>query len=102
VPDCPCCGRKEFPFLDGQHSTDVQVMCGKNSVQVQVPSGTRIQLAELAQRLRPHGEVVETPFLVRFSQGGSTLSVFADGRAVVHGTEDPVQARKIYQRWVGS
>ena len=102
VPDCPCCSRKEFPFLDGQHSTDVQVMCGKNSVQVQVPSGTRIQLAELAQRLRPHGEVVETPFLVRFSQGGSTLSVFADGRAVVHGTEDPVQARKIYQRWVGS
>jgi len=38
---------------------------------------------------------------VRFSQDNCTLTVFADGRAVVHGTEDPAVARKIYQRWVG-
>ena len=101
VTDCPCCGQKQFPFLEGKHSTDAQVLCGKNAVQVQVPSGIRLQLAELARRLRAEGEVVETPFLVRFSKGNSTLTVFADGRAIVHGTEDPAEARKIYQRWVG-
>jgi adenylyltransferase/sulfurtransferase len=101
VPSCPCCGQKQFPFLDGQHSTDAQVMCGKNAVQVQVSSGIRIDLPELAEKLKSQGEVVATPFLVRFSQDNCTLTVFADGRAVVHGTEDPAVARKIYQRWVG-
>ena len=101
VADCPCCGQKKFPFLEGKHSTDAQVLCGKNAVQVQVPTGIQLQLPELARRLRVEGEVVETPFLVRFSKGNSTLTVFADGRAIVHGTEDPAEARKIYQRWVG-
>ena len=99
--DCECCGKKQFPFLEGSHSTDTQVLCGKNSVQVSVPPGNRIDLVQLAKGLREHGKVVETPFLVRFSEGSSTLTVFADGRAIVHGTEDPAVARKIYQRWVG-
>jgi hypothetical protein len=29
------------------------------------------------------------------------MTVFADGRAVIHGTENPAEARKIYQRWIG-
>jgi adenylyltransferase/sulfurtransferase len=70
-------------------------------VQVQVPSGIRVQLQDLARKLRGEGDVVETPFLVRFSKDNCTLTVFADGRAMVHGTEDPAVARKIYQRWVG-
>lgn len=100
-PNCPCCGDKQFPFLEGKHSTDAQVMCGKNAVQVQVPAGIRLQLGELASRLRGLGDVVETPFLVRFTQEGTTMTVFADGRAVIHGTENPAEARKIYQRWIG-
>jgi len=101
LADCPCCGRKQFPFLDGKHSTDAQVMCGKNSVQIQVPEGVTVQLDELAKKLRPLGRVIETPFLVKFSADNCTLTVFRDGRAMVHGTEDPAEARKIYQRWVG-
>ena len=101
VPNCSCCHQKQFPFLEGKHSTDAQVMCGKNAVQVQVPSGIRVQLQDLARKLRGEGDVVETPFLVRFSRDNCTLTVFADGRAMVHGTEDPAVARKIYQRWVG-
>jgi adenylyltransferase/sulfurtransferase len=102
VPNCPCCGQKNFQFLDGKHTTDTQVMCGKNAVQVQVPEGIRLQLPELAEKLRAQGDVVETPFLIRFSKDNCTLTVFADGRAVVQGTEDPGVARKIYQRWVGN
>ena len=99
--NCPCCSEKQFPFLEGKHSTDAQVMCGKNAVQIQVPIDGRLNLGELAERLRREGEVVETPFLVRFTQEDKTMTVFADGRAVVHGTENPAEARKIYQRWIG-
>jgi adenylyltransferase/sulfurtransferase len=30
------------------------------------------------------------------------LTVFADGRAIVKGTDDPAMARKIYAQYVGS
>jgi hypothetical protein len=29
------------------------------------------------------------------------LTIFSDGRCVVRGTEDPVRARRLYDRYVG-
>lgn len=101
VANCPCCVQKQFSFLEGNHSTDAQVMCGKNAVQIQVPDGIQVRLPDLAKKLRSFGQVVETPFLVKFSTDNWMITVFGDGRAMVHGTEDPTEARKIYQRWVG-
>lgn len=103
VPDaqCVCCKRREFPFLSGLHCSDAKVLCGKNAVQITVPADRTLDLATLAKRLRSDGVVIETPFLLRFTFEKFTVSVFTDGRGIVSGTENPDEARKIFQRWIG-
>jgi len=100
-PDCPACGRRTFDYLEGKGKSRTTVLCGRDAVQVLPSSRQGIELAEVAARLRPLGEVSVNPFLLRFETGGKTLVVFADGRAIVHGTEDPAEARALYSRYVG-
>jgi len=100
-PKCVCCCKREFPFLSGLYCSDTHVLCGKNAVQITVPPDRKLNLASLAKRLRSEGAVIETPFLLRFTFEKFTISVFADGRGIVSGTENADEARKIYQRWIG-
>ena len=59
--------------------------------------------ARLAERLRPIGDVKVNKYLVRFEEPGTNreLTVFPDGRAIVKGTEDPGEARRLYARYIG-
>ena len=98
---CRTCVQKQFDFLDGTVGTHARVLCGRGAVQIQSSGGSRIDLVVLSNRLRQEGQVTETPFLVRFSYPPYLVSVFADGRAIVQGTENPDEARKIYARWIG-
>ena len=56
-------------------------------------------------RLREHGNVVANRYMLRanISDGGNayTLSLFPDGRAIVHGTAEPNVARSVYAKYVG-
>jgi molybdopterin/thiamine biosynthesis adenylyltransferase len=99
--DCPTCGRRQFEFLNGDRSSDTKVLCGKNAVQIRVPEDRCIDLSILSSRLRELGDVLVTPFLIRFSIDKYVITVFSDGRGIVHGTENPEEARKIYARWIG-
>jgi adenylyltransferase/sulfurtransferase len=40
--------------------------------------------------------------LLRFQRGANTLTLFADGRAVIQGTTDITLARSLYARFIGS
>lgn len=116
--DCPCCGRREFPFLDGRTGTGAVAMCGRSSVQVSpgagegpgAAGGERVSLAALAERLRPHGVFTANRFLVRGvlererGESGAPieLTVFADGRAIIGGTVRAETARAVYARYVGA
>ncbi len=99
---CKCCVQGQLDFLDGRMGTSARVLCGRGAVQIQSSGRENIDLAVLSARLRPHGQVKETPFLLRFTYEPFVLSVFGDGRAIVHGTENPDEARKIYARFIGS
>lgn len=102
--DCPCCGRREFEYLSGQRSSRTAVLCGRNAVQVRPPAGTRTDLAGLADRLRPVSTEppVYNEFLLRARIAPYEITVFADGRAIIHGTHRPEEARSIYARYIGS
>lgn len=100
--DCPCCGRGEYPYLDGVVETLATALCGRNAVQVLPPKGLRLDLAELAQRLKALGSVEQSPLLLRTTIQEHVLTVFRDGRAVVQGTEDEAEARVLYDRYIGS
>jgi len=80
-PDCPCCARHEFPFLDGLFEAEVATLCGRNSVQIRRQEGIHIDLDSLAQRLGPLARLEQNRFLLRAAIDGYQLTVFSDGRA---------------------
>lgn len=104
---CPCCGRREFEFLHGPRAAGgTAALCGANSVQVH-GSGAGMDLDGLLERLRAHGSFTRTRHLLkgtlRTESGAEMdLTVFPDGRAIIGGTSDPLVARTIYDRYIGS
>lgn len=101
VVGCPVCQNHQFEFLSGTAGSHARVLCGRGAVQIQSKGRTTINLSDLASRLRLEGEVQANAHLLRFSRPPHTLSVFPDGRAIIQGTENPDEARKIYTRWIG-
>ena len=103
-PDCPCCGRREFPFLDRPIEGGVAHLCGRNAVQVRPAHATSTDLSTLADRLATAGQIERSPFLLRCrltGEPGLVLTVFGDGRCVVNGTADVARARSLVARYVG-
>ena len=112
--DCPCCGGRNFEFLEGKHAGRTVKLCGRGAVQVHAGSRGSIDLHAVARRLGAHGAVVQNDLLVRALLvgevpdegvagvgGGCEVTVFADGRAIVKGTERAERARSIYAKYVG-
>ncbi len=101
-PDCNVCGGREFRHLAGEGRSQI-TLCGRNSVQIH-EHRRPLDLNVLARSLRPLGEVRANGLLVRFTPFGTdkTLTIFADGRALVQGTTDAGAARSLYARYVGS
>jgi molybdopterin-synthase adenylyltransferase len=100
--NCPCCGRRQFEYLDGGQGSETTTLCGRDSVQVGRRGGSTLDLDELARRLAPLGTVERTRFLLRADIEAYRLTVFADGRAIIGGTSDPAVAKSVYARYVGS
>lgn len=104
-PDCPTCGQREFPYLDGAQSGRSTSLCGRNAVQVRSADGRSVDLSRMAAKLSQIGRVQQTPYLLRCALHELReiqLTVFPDGRAIIQGTADFERARSIYARFVGS
>jgi molybdopterin-synthase adenylyltransferase len=99
-PDCAVCGARDFSHLRGEGRPHI-TLCGRNSVQIH-EHHRPVDLAAAADRLRPHGEVRQNGLLLQFRRGPHTLTLFADGRALIQGTTDIALARTLYARFVGS
>jgi adenylyltransferase/sulfurtransferase len=101
-PDCPCCARRSFAFLETGASAGAESLCGRDAVHVRPRAAARVDLPGLARRLAPLGAVRLLEYVLVFTAGGHELTVFEDGRALVKGTSDPSVARSVYDRYVGS
>ena len=99
-PECAVCGARDFAHLRGEGRPHI-TLCGRNSVQIH-EHHRPVDLAAAAERLRPHGEVRQNGLLLQFRRGPHTLTLFADGRALIQGTTDIALARTLYARFVGS
>ncbi len=100
--DCPCCGRREFPWLAGERGSHTAILCGRNSVQLSFPGREPVSLDHLAAKLATVGQVTRNKYLVRATIGEHQLTVFPDGRAVIGGTEDVAEAKSVYAKYVGN
>ncbi|MCJ8007858.1 ThiF family adenylyltransferase [Lederbergia wuyishanensis] len=101
--DCLTCGEDcTFPFLQADSNMKVAVLCGRDTVQIRPVDGVPILLEQLADRWRSAGfEVGGNPFLLSIVKEGTRVVFFKDGRALVHGTKNPDEARKIYHSLIG-
>jgi adenylyltransferase/sulfurtransferase len=98
---CEVCQGGRRDWLSGKHATQSAILCGRNAVQIRGRSRD-INLEELAQRLQGSGRVVVNPYLLRFDMPERTITVFADGRAIITGTDDIARARSLYAQWIGA
>ena len=97
-PACPCCGRREFRYLDGRR-TPVS-LCGRNAVQIH-ELRRPLDLAALARQLEGLGALRSNEFALRFMTGGYEITAFPDGRAIIKGTTDIGVARSLYAKYIG-
>ena len=98
---CPACKLGQFPWLDGREGSRTAVLCGRNAVQL-AHSGAAADLGDLARRLERVGRVDRNPFLLRLRVEQFEITVFADGRAIVGGTDEVAVAKTVYSKYIGS
>jgi adenylyltransferase/sulfurtransferase len=100
--DCPCCQRRNFEWLEGQHGSQTTSLCGRNAVQVSHRTPARLSFEEMAHHLRAMtAQVSYNRFLLKFDVEGYEFTVFPDGRAIIKGTADEDRARTLYAKYVG-
>ncbi len=111
---CPCCGERRFPYLDDGQGAGATLLCGQDAVQIIPAVGSHADsgdapdsfLQAVRDRLSSHAHVRGNPFAVEAELTDQPdpvrLTVFAGGRAIVHGVRDPARAKGLYDRYVGS
>jgi len=101
---CPACQQRRFEFLDQEKGGQLISLCGRDAVQIRQPGSGTLPLAELAGRLSGVSEVLaRNDYLLRFKVDEKyEITLFADGRAIIKGTQEESVARGLYARYVGA
>ena len=99
-PGCRACGKRDFIHLVGEGRPHI-TLCGRNSVQIHERQRP-LNLAEMSERLKPHGAVRHNDFVLKFWREPYEMTLFPDGRAIIKGTTDTAVARSLYAKYVGS
>lgn len=98
--DCPTCGAEPiYTFLHENAQPKTEILCGRNTVQIR--SGRKIQLQQLAMRLKNLGPVHVNEFLLSIEYDSYRLIFFHDGRTLIHGTNSIEKAKSIYYQLAG-
>lgn len=102
--DCLSCGTHPvYPFLSAINNTKGEVLCGRDTIQIRPGRKVKLDLEMMAERLGdlPEGKTSLNPFMVIFEMSQHRLVFFADGRALIHGTSDLMEAKNLYYRYMG-
>lgn len=100
-PACPCCGAHEFRALTARTDGLTVSLCGRQTIQVRPAVNRSVNLSQVGSRLANFGSVRQNASLLRCDFGSFQITLFADGRALLHGIEDPHEARSLYARYIG-
>ncbi|HUO83508.1 MAG TPA: ThiF family adenylyltransferase [Thermoanaerobaculia bacterium] len=99
-PECRSCGTAELPGLS-EEAEQIITLCGRNSVQIF--SGREVALDSLEQMLATvAGPLHRSPESLTIEIPEGRLTLFDDGRLIVEGTTDPMQAQSIAARYIGA
>ncbi len=100
--DCLACHGK-YEFLEDKFTVKTTSLCGQSrAVQVLNTKVSKINLEQLAARLRRAGDVSYNEFMLCLTIGNRDIIVFPDGRAIIKNTIDESLAKELYSKYVGS
>ena len=110
IADCPVCKHQKYEFLTGDFSSSTISLCGRNAVQVNNPAVDKVDFEQISRGLQTVGNPTFNKFMLKCSiregQGERArnfdLTVFADGRAIIKGTNDIAVGRAVYAKYVGA
>lgn len=107
LADCPACKHRNFEFLSGKFGSSTTSLCGRNAVQINVPAGGKVDFEQVSANLRGVGKPTFNKFMLKCGiteQSGKEfeLTLFADGRAIIKGTNEAAAAKAIYAKYVGA
>ncbi len=99
--DCPACGQHRFDFLENETGAGAFSLCGRNAVQIR---GRRVTLDTVAAQVENVATVTaRNDFLLRFNVPPDyEITLFADGRAIIKGTDEESVARGLYSKYIGA
>jgi adenylyltransferase/sulfurtransferase len=101
-PDCPACQQRNFEFLNQEKGGQAISLCGRNAIQIRQPGVGQVPLNELANRLAEVSRITaRNEYLLRFNVDSYEITLFADARAIIKGTEDESVARGLYAKYIG-
>ncbi|MBI4913764.1 MAG: ThiF family adenylyltransferase [Acidobacteria bacterium] len=100
---CRFCKEGITEFLDARWTLRASALCGLEGVQIRVNPPGHLDLEGIAARLRTR---TGTPWTLsdpalRGEDGGCRVTLFRDGRAILHGPVTPERARGWYTEVVG-
>ncbi|MFC7370982.1 MoeB/ThiF family adenylyltransferase [Fictibacillus iocasae] len=101
--DCPSCGlAPSYPYLSAENLMKTSVLCGRDTVQLRPSSRQPVDLPQLEARLLSQGfQTARNPYLLSLTQDTNRMVIFYDGRVLVHGTKDVIEAKKMYTNVFG-
>lgn len=98
---CRTCQRRDLVHLTRADSTNT-TLCGRDAVQIRRMESRVLDLAALKLRLEKFGPVRGNDFLLKCTLDTYETTIFSDGRAIIHGTQDPAVARSLYAKYIGA
>jgi adenylyltransferase/sulfurtransferase len=100
---CRFCTEKITEFLDARWSLKASALCGLEGVQIRVNPPGKLDLAALKVRIeaRTHSPWKHMGLMLKGYEGDDEITLFSDGRALVHGPMTPERARSWYTEVVG-
>ncbi|GIN22487.1 ThiF family adenylyltransferase [Siminovitchia fordii] len=101
--NCPSCSEKaEYPFLSRENQTKTAVLCGRDTVQLTLSRYRGVELRSIAESIRPIvSDLISNMHLVACHFDGHRIVLFRDGRMLVHGTKDIVEAKTVAAKLLG-
>ncbi len=100
-PECDCCAKRRFVFLEGTQESRLTRLCGRNAVQISPGRPVQLDFSELSVRLARTAEVDFNDYMMRIKVAEFEIALFPDGRSIIKGTDDPGLARAVYSRYIG-
>ena len=98
--DCLTCGSSpSFPFLSLDHLAKTDVLCGRDAVQIRPSRQKSVSIVDIAERIQSIlSNTIVNSYLLSGTIDKYRIVLFQDGRAIIHGTHDPTEAKAIYHK----